>query len=64
MCERRWIRQIFQALQAQGGIVRRNKSDVWYFASEQELIQAVKDRGFHLVRNADQYIVICNSGDQ
>jgi len=58
---RSWISKIFQAKQAKtGGIIRRGVKQVQKFASEQDLLREVLRRGFHLVKNGDQYIVFCN----
>ncbi len=59
-----WIDQIFESRQAQlGGVVRRKTSSVRRFASEAELIDAVKHRGFHLILNGSQYVIFCNKAD-
>jgi hypothetical protein len=59
-----WVDQIFQAREAKiGGCVRRHVADVQKYSSEEELTRAVKERGFHLVRNGNQYIIFCNRGD-
>ena len=44
--EKAWIRKIFESDQAiKGGIVRRSISSVNKYASEAELIMAIKARG-------------------
>ncbi len=59
-----WVERIFQAHEAKiGGIVRRHVIYVRANSSEDELTRAVKERGFHLVRNGNQYIIFCNKGD-
>ncbi len=57
-----WIEQIFDSQQAQqGGMVRRSVSSIRRFASINELIYAVRLRGFHMVRNGAQYVIFCNT---
>ena len=59
-----WIDQIFEAEQAaNGNVVRRSVDDVSKYASEEELIEEVKKRGYHLVKCADQFLIICNGGN-
>ena len=60
-----WINQIFRAGQVNvGNIVRRNKASVNKYASRQELILEVQNRGFHMVEVGNnvtgQYIILCN----
>ena len=59
-----WLDQVFDADAAEktGGIVRRNKEDVSRYASLAELLEQVKERGYHLIETKDQYVVICKSG--
>jgi hypothetical protein len=58
-----WIDSIFEARQAkEGGIVRRAIHSVEENASEKLLLDAVRKRGFHLVRTESQYLVFCNNG--
>ena len=59
-----WIYQVFEADAVQrGGIVRRSVSDVEKYASRGELVQAVRQRGYHLLETGDQFVIICNSGE-
>jgi hypothetical protein len=59
-----WIEQIFESQQAKkGGIVRRKWNSVRRFASQAELVAAVKDKGFHIILNGDQYVIFCNKAD-
>ncbi len=58
-----WIDQIFEAQAANGGVVRRSVADVEQFASLAMLKLAVKERDFHLIRTADQYVIFCHNGD-
>ena len=56
-----WIAQIFQSQQADNfGIVRRSIDDVARYASFNVLMQAVRERNFHLIESGGQYIIICN----
>jgi len=57
-----WITQIFQAAQAQkAGVLRRSAMWVLRYASEKELVDAAKARGFIVIRIGDQYVVVCNT---
>jgi hypothetical protein len=59
-----FIDKIFGAKQAQtGGVVRRSSEDVHRYASEAELVAAVKERGFHMVQSGDQFVIFCNQGE-
>ncbi len=58
-----WIDQIFDAkIVKKDGIVRRKRSAVSKHASFDELLDQVKERGYHLVETGDQYVVFCNKG--
>ena len=58
-----WIDQMLQAeIVKREGIVRRNIGDVSKYASHQELLAEVRNRGYHLIQTGDQYVVICNPG--
>ncbi len=59
-----WVDQIFQAREAKiGGCVRRHVADVQRYSSVEELIRAVRERGFHLVLNGSQFLIFCNKGE-
>lgn len=59
-----WIEQIFQAGQAsKQGVVRRSVKSVQECASEKSLLDAVKNRGFHMARTRGQYIIFCYQED-
>lgn len=61
--ESAWVEQIFAAASAQnGGIVRRKKADVAKYASLEQVIQAAKTRGFHVVETGGQVVVLCHQG--
>jgi hypothetical protein len=58
-----WIDQIFEAAQAStGNVVRRAVADVEKYASINELVTEVRNRGFHLVQTGGQFVIICNEG--
>lgn len=58
-----YLRNIFRADAAKnGGIVRRSVDDVQKYASHKYLVEAVTEKGFHLLETGDQYVIICNSG--
>lgn len=57
----RWLDLIFAAKAVEKGrIVRRAVHWVDREVGRDVFIAAVQDRGFHLLENAGQYIVICN----
>lgn len=58
-----WVDQIFEAdIVREGGIVRRHKDDVRTYSSFEEILDQVKERGYHLIETGDQYVVLCNRG--
>lgn len=58
----RWILHLFSARAvAEGGIVRRKVLDVERLVGRERFVHEVRRRGFHLVENAGQFVVICNS---
>jgi len=58
-----WIDKIFAAQKvAKGWVVPRSVSSVEKSASEELLVKAVKERGFHLVKTETQYLIFCNRG--
>ena len=55
-----WIEQIFNAAQAsKGNVVRRCIHDVMRFASMDQLIAAVKARGYHMAIIGEQCVILC-----
>jgi hypothetical protein len=59
---RAWIKQIFKAAQAsKAGVLRRAVKSVQKQASEQDLVDEAKARGFRVMKIGDQYVVICNT---
>lgn len=59
----RWLRQIFAAKAAEGQVVRRNIDWVAREIGISRFIEEVRSRGFHLIRTADQFVVVCHSGE-
>ena len=58
-----WLLPIFATKQARsGGIVRRKINDVLKYGSVLELKDEVRERGWHLIQVADQFVVICHTG--
>ena len=58
-----WVGQVFQAKAAAvGGVVRRSVRDVEREVGRDAFIEAVRQRGFHLIECGGQFIVICNPG--
>lgn len=56
-----WFAQIFASkAAARGGVVRRAIGDVERVMGRAEFEQRVRQRGFQLLQNGDQYIVLCN----
>ena len=58
-----WLSVWFAAKQARrGGVIRRKVASVHKHSSRKALLREVRRRGFHLILNGDQYIVLCNRG--
>jgi len=58
-----WIHQIFASKAAQhGGVVRRSIAWVDREVGRDRFMSEVRQRGFRLIRTADQFIVICHRG--
>jgi hypothetical protein len=55
-----WIRLIFSAQSAKGGVVRRSIAWIDREVGRDRFIAEVQRRGFHLLRTSDQFIVVCN----
>lgn len=56
-----WLSQVFSAQAvARGGIVRRSVTWVDREIGRAQFLAAVRSRGFHLIENGGQFIVICN----
>ncbi len=57
-----WLRQIFSAHAAQGGVVRRSVAWVDREVGRERFIAEVRRSGFHLITSGNQVIVVCHSG--
>ena len=57
-----WIRLIFSAQAANGGVVRRSIAWVDREVGRDRFIGEVRRRGFHLLTTSNQFIVVCNTG--
>jgi hypothetical protein len=55
-----WIRLIFSAQAAKGGVVRRSIAWVDPEVGRDRFLAEVRRRGFHLLASSNQFIVICN----
>lgn len=59
-----WLAQVFSAQAVKGGVIRRSVDDVKKYGGGLANLKAiVKQRGFHLIRTGDQYVVLCHKGD-
>jgi hypothetical protein len=57
----RWLVHFFSARAgAEGGTIRRKVADVERLVGRDRFVFEVRRRGFHLMENAGQFIVICN----
>jgi len=58
-----WIDQIFSTKAARrGAVVRRSVAWVEREIGHDRFVAEIRSRGYHLVRTADQFIVICHAG--
>ena len=58
-----WVEVIFGSKAARsGGVVRRNAVWVAREVGEVRLVEEVRRRGFHMIRNGNQYVILCNAG--
>lgn len=58
-----WIAQLFSTQSARrGAVVRRSVAWVEREVGHARFQDEVRQRGYHLIRTANQYIVICHSG--
>lgn len=58
-----WIDQIFSTKSARrGAVVRRSMNWVEREVGHVRFQEEVRRRGYHLIRTANQYIVICHNG--
>ncbi len=57
----KWIVHLFSAKSvADGGTVRRKVADVERLIGRERFLHEVRRRGFRVVENAGQFIVLCN----
>ncbi len=57
-----WLLQLFSAKTArEGGIVRRQISDVERIIGRRNFEYELLRRGYHAVENAGQYVIFCNN---
>ena len=58
-----WLNQMFAAKAARkGALVRRSFAWVDREVGRERFLRDVRQRGFHLIETADQYIVVCHNG--
>lgn len=57
-----WLNQMFDAAAANGGIVRRARSDVDRYASLEEVVGEAQKREFHVIETGGQVVVLCHPG--
>lgn len=58
-----WIDQIFSTKAARrGAVVRRSMAWVDREVGRDRFIAEIRGRGYHLIRTADQFIIICHGG--
>ena len=59
-----WMRQVFATKTAlDGGVIRRNVSDVERLVGRDTFLISMRKRGFRVVENAGHFVVFCNSDD-
>lgn len=57
-----WVEQIFEAKAAQfGGVLKRHVNSVLKHASEEQLVSAATQRGFHIKKTLTHYLIFCSS---
>lgn len=58
-----WVDQLFSSKAARrGAVVRRSLAWVDREVGRDRFVWEVRRRNYHLIRTANQFIVICNSG--
>jgi hypothetical protein len=58
-----WLDQMFATKAAQkGAVVRRSMAWVDREVGRETFLRDVQRRGFHLIRTADQFVVVCHDG--
>jgi hypothetical protein len=55
-----WIKLIFSAQAAKGGVVRRSIAWIDREVGRERFFDEVRRRGFHLLASSSQFIVVCN----
>ena len=58
----RWVRLIFAAKSAQGGVIRRKRFWIEKEVGLERFELEVRRRGFHMIEAGNQLIVICHNG--
>ncbi len=58
-----WIKQMFDTKAARkGAVVRRSQAWVDREVGRDRFTSEIRRRGHHLIKTADQYIVVCHNG--
>ena len=58
-----WIAQIFSSKAAQiGAVIHRPVQWIDREVGRDRFVTEIRRRGFHLIRTADQFVVICHGG--
>jgi hypothetical protein len=58
-----WLCQMFSSKAAQkGAVIRRSIHWVEREVGQDRFFEEVERRGYHLIRTADQFVVICHGG--
>jgi hypothetical protein len=58
-----WLSQMFSSKAAQkGAVIRRSIHWVEREVGQERFFDEVERRGYHLIRTADQFVVICHDG--
>ena len=56
-----WVSHLFSSQAArEGGVIRRKVRDVERFVGREPFLVEMKRRGFPVVENAGQFVIICN----
>ena len=60
-----WLNQIWKAGQVnKGGLVRRSVHSVAQYGGAELLEKQVRERGFHMARIGEQYLIMCDPNMQ
>jgi len=58
-----WIDQMFSTRAARrGAVVRRSMSWVDREVGREEFLAEIRERDYHVIQTADQFIVVCHNG--